>query len=52
MSAVNNENIRLLLQSKDGLRNIRLSLGIPASARNELNRIWGYYANNNQTVKM
>lgn len=52
MSAVNNENIRLLLQSKDGLRNIRLSLGIPASARNELNRIWDYYANNNQTVKM
>ena len=52
MSAVNNENIRLLLQSKDGLRNIRLSLGIPASERNELNRIWDYYANNNQPVKM
>ena len=44
MSAVNNENIRLLSQSKDGLSNIKLGLGIPASSRNELNRIWDYHA--------
>lgn len=43
MSAVNNENIRLLPQSKDGLSNIKLGLGISTSARNELNRIWDYY---------
>lgn len=43
MSAVNNENIRLLSQSKDGLSNIKLDLGISRSARNELNHIWDYY---------
>lgn len=43
MSAVNNENIRLLPQSKDSLSNIKLGLGISTSARNELNRIWDYY---------
>ena len=43
MSAVNNENIRLLPQSKDGLSNIKLGLGISTSARNELNHIWDYY---------
>ena len=31
MSAVNNENIRLLSQSKDGLSNIKLGLGITVS---------------------
>ena len=46
MSAVNNENIRLLSQSKDGLSNIKLGLGITVSMRNELNHIWDYYANN------
>ena len=45
MSAVNNENIRLVPQSKDGLSNIKLGLGISTSARNELNRIWDYYTN-------
>lgn len=45
MSAVSNENIRLLSQSKDGLSNIKLSLGISTSARNELNRIWDYHTN-------
>lgn len=45
MSAVNNENIRLLSKSKDGLSNIKLGLGITTSARNELNRIWDYYTN-------
>ena len=45
MSAVNNDNIRLLPQSKDGLSNIKLGLGILTSARNELNRIWDYYTN-------
>lgn len=43
MSAVNNENIRLLSQSKDGLSNIKLGLGITVSMRNELNHIWDYY---------
>lgn len=43
MSAVNNENIRLLPQSKDGLSNIKLDLGISKSVRNELNHIWDYH---------
>ena len=43
MSAVNNENIRLLSQSKEGLSNIKLDLGISKSVRNELNHIWDYY---------
>lgn len=45
MSAVNSENIRLLQQSKGGLNNIKLGLGISTSARNELNRIWDYNTN-------
>ena len=43
MSAVNNENIRLLSQSKEGLSNIKLDFDISKSARNELNHIWDYY---------
>lgn len=43
MYSVNNENIRLLSQSKEGLSNIKLDLGISKSARNELNHIWDYY---------
>ena len=34
---------RLLSQSKEGLSNIKLDLGISKSARNELNHIWDYY---------
>ena len=41
--SVNNENIRLLSQSKEGLGNIKLDLGISKSVRNELNHIWDYY---------
>ncbi len=36
MYSVNNENIRLLPQSKEGLSNIKLGLGILKSARHEL----------------
>ncbi len=36
MYSVNNENIRLLPQSKEGLSNIKLGLGILKPARNEL----------------
>ncbi len=43
MYSVNNENIRLLSQSKEGLCNIKLDLGISKSARNELNHNWDYY---------
>ena len=43
MYSVNNENIRLLPQSKEGLSNIKLDLGILKPARNELNYIWDYY---------
>ena len=42
MSAVNDENLKLLSQEKEGFK---LNLGISASVRNELNRIWDYYAN-------
>lgn len=42
MYSVNNENIRLLSQSKEGLSNIKFDLGISKSARNELNHIWDY----------
>ena len=43
MYSVNTENIRLLSQSKEGLSNIKLDLGISKSMRNELNHIWDYY---------
>ena len=43
MYSVNNENIRLLSQSKEDLSNIKLDLGISKSVRNELNHIWDYY---------
>lgn len=43
MYSVNNENIRLLSQSKEGLSNIKLDLGISKSVRNELNHIWDCY---------
>lgn len=39
MYSVNNENIRLLSQLKEGLSNIKLDLGISKPARNELNYI-------------
>lgn len=45
MSAVNKDNIKLLLQSKESLRNLKLNLGISTSVRSELNHIWDYYAN-------
>lgn len=44
MSAVNDANIKLLSQGKEGLDKIKLSLNISISARSELNRIWDWQA--------
>lgn len=45
ISAINEENIGLLIQKEGNLNNLHLDLEISSSTRNMLNGIWDYYAN-------
>ncbi len=45
MSAISKENSGMLKQKTGSLNHFRLNLGISASARGVLNRIWDYYVN-------
>ena len=45
MSAISKENSEMLKQKTGSLNHFRLNLGISASARGVLNRIWDYYVN-------